>query len=510
MAERLNVEPLCERTGARDAPAGKHADLASGIGSRNLSTPSGFRTDRTRTTTRVGRGFRRHRQGSRPARRNIAVAGVLATGALLLAACGAPGSAAPSARSSRNARVAASDPAGCTTTVHGVVPRPASLSAGWLPAGFHLTSGTTSDPTSGLTYSTTGANPPRIELHLSNSPGPLTTAAGGRTSATAVEVQGHPGLLEDGPPDPHFIGIYWKPTTSDLLSVVGYKLPAATIIDVAHHVAFSPPGVVSLPVQPGPIVTKTSAVATARGATHLSRSSAQAKLSSWVEISALLQADHAGTGLTVPSDVTQEPWKPVWAVLLTGTSPSVGSTSTSSTSSGTELVIVDAASGKALTVGAIAHHAWFAALTNRDPSLGGCPGGSTARLPFGVLTRDEQTYVATSSPAPLGAPGATRSVILKLTTVPVLNRADPGLYGGCVQQNCSLDELVWPTIVVVRAPAGRTLSCLPPWVSYPPGYHPKQVSQYVTIGVAGNAGVLCGPVPNWVNQLQDLAPPADT
>ena len=463
---------------------------------------------RERATSRVSQRLRRHRQRSRPARRNAAVAGVLAAGALSLAACGAAGSAAPSARSSRSAQVTASGPVGCTTTVHGAVPGPASLAAQWLPAGFHLTSGTTSDPTSGLTYSTTGSDPPRIELHLSNSPGALTAAVGGRTSATAVEVQGHPGLLEGGPPDPHFIGIYWKPTTSDLLSVVGYKLPAATIIDVAQHVAFSPPSVVSLPVQPGPVVTKESAVATARRAAHLSRSSAQAKLSSWAEISALLQADDAVTSsgaLLVPT-----PWQPVWAVLLTGTSPSAGSTSTSSTSSGTELVVVEAASGKAMNVGAIAHQAWFVALTNRDPSLGGCPGGSTARLPFGVLTRSEETYVAASSPAPLGAPGATRSVILKLTTVPVLNRADPGLYGGCVQQSCSLDELVWPTIVVVRAPAGKTLSCLPGSVSVPPGYHPKQVSQYVTIGVAGNAGVLCGPVPNWVNQLQDLAPPAGT
>ena len=435
---------------------------------------------------------------------------MLAAGALLLAACGAAGSATLRASSSRNAQVAASEPARCTTTVHGVAPGPASLAAQWLPAGFHLTRGTTSDPNSGLTYSTTGSDPPRIELHLSNSPGPLTAAAGGRTSATAVEVQGHSGLLEEGPPDPHFIGICWKPTTSDLLSAVGYELPAATVVDVAQHVAFNPPGVVSLPVQPAPVVTKALAVATARGTTHLSRASAQAKLSSWIEISALVQADHAGTGLTVPSDVTQEPWKPVWAVLLTGTSPSAGATSASSTSSGTELVLVDAASGRALAVGAIAHHAWFAAFTNRDPSIGGCPGGSAARLPFGVLTRDEETYVAASSPTPLGAPGATRSVVSKLTTVSVLNRADPRLYGGCVQQNRSLDELVWPTIVVVRAPAGRTLSCLPPWASYPPGYRPKQVSEYVTIGVAGNAGILCGPVPNWVHQLQDLAPPAGT
>jgi hypothetical protein len=132
-------------------------------------------------------------------------------------------------------------------------------------------------------------------------------------------------------------------------------------------------------------------------------------------------------------------------------------------------VVVDAASGRPLITGAIAHQAWFAALTNRDPSLRGCPGGSTARLPFGVLTRDEESYeesyVATSSsssPAPQGAQEATRSVILKLTTVPALNRADPGLYGGCVQQNCTLDELVWPTIAVVHAPPAKTLASAAP------------------------------------------------
>ena len=379
---------------------------------------------RERATTRVSQCIRRHRQRSRPARRNAAIAGVLAAGALLLGACGAAGSAPQSARSSRIAKVAASDPAGCTTTVHGDVPGPASLTAGW---------------------------------------------------------------------------------ASDLLSVGGYKLPAATVIDVAQHVAFSPPGVVTLPVQPGPIVTKASAIATARRAAHLSRSSAQAKLSSWTEISALLHADHAAT--SSGAFLVPKPWQPVWAVILTGASPSPGSTSTSSTSSGTELAVIDAASGTAVNVAAIAHQAWFAALTNRDPSLGGCPGGSTAHLPFGVLTRDEETYVATSSPGPLGAQGATTTVILKLTTVSVLNRADPGLYGGCVQQNCSLDELVWPLVVVVRAPAGKTLSCLPPWASYPAGYQPKQVHQYVTIGVAGNSCIICGPFPKWVNQLQDLAPP---
>ncbi|HEY7915608.1 MAG TPA: hypothetical protein VIC86_01400, partial [Acidimicrobiales bacterium] len=151
--------------------------------------------------------------------------------------------------------------------------------------------------------------------------------------------------------------------------------------------------------------------------------------------------------------------------------------------------------------------AWFAALTDRDPELGGCPGGSTARLPFGVLTRDEESYAVRAAVVP-GSTGETTSVILKLTTIPALNRADPGLYGGCVQQNCSLPELVWPSIVIVHAPAGQKVACLPPEASVPPGYRPRQVKQYVRIGVTGSGEIACGPLPPWVDQLKDLSPPA--
>lgn len=430
-------------------------------------------------------------------------AGALATGAILLAACG-PLTSAAGHRSPGRVGSAPRTSGGCLTTVRGVVAGPGSLAAKWLPTGFRRTSGMTSDPRSGLTYSADGPNPPRIELALSNGLGPLSAAAGGRVSATDIEVQGHHALLEEGPPDPHFIGVYWKPTASDLLSVVGYKLPAQTVVAVAQHVRSSLPRIVHLPVQPGPIVTKAVAVTAAREASDLPRSQAQAKLSSWTEISALLRADHAAGPFG--GSHLQRPWKPVWAVLLSETSPNPGSVKAPGKSSSADLVVVDAASGEAVTAGRVARHAWFAALTNREPSLGGCPGGSTARLPFGVLTRDEEAYVVASSrPSPQAA---TRSVILKLTTVPALNKADPGLYGGCVLQSCSLDQLVWPTIIVVHALAGKTLACLPPSASHPSGYRPKRVHEYVTIGVVRNSAIVCGPLPTWVRKMRDLAPPA--
>ena len=51
---------------------------------------------------------------------------------------------------------------------------------------------------------------------------------------------------------------------------------------------------------------------------------------------------------------------------------------------------------------------------------------------------------------------------MKLTTVPALNRADPALYGGCLLQNCRLDELVWPDIGEEHAAPGKYLPCPPP------------------------------------------------
>lgn len=452
----------------------------------------------TTTTPKIRRSPRRL-GGSGRARPRGGVAEALIAGAVALTACGANAAAAPQARAK-----ASFSATRCTTTVPGFVPGLGSLLARWLPPGFHITSGTTSSPSSGLTYSASGSDPPRLELQLSNYPEPLTAAAGGRSTAVAVEVQGRPGLVESGPPAPLFIGVYWKPTATNLLSVVGYKLPPATVIDVAQHAAFSAPGVVALPIRPGSIVNEASAVRTARLASHLPRSSAQAKLSSWSEISALLQTDHAPRSpwaFSIPSG-----WKPVWAVLLNGASPRGHSSRTPLRSPSAELVVVDAASGKTIGMGRVTSKAWFAPLTNRDPSLGGCPGGSTARLPFGVLTRDEEAYVAPSSGLP--TPGAAKSVILKLTTVPILDRADPGLYGGCVRQSCTVDELVWAAITVLQALPGKTLTCLPGWSLYPPGYRPKQVREYVTIGVDANSQILCGPLPKWVNQLRDLAPPA--
>jgi hypothetical protein len=429
-------------------------------------------------------------------------------GASVLTGCTAAGGSAEPP--SPDQAVASAHRAGCDTTVRGAVSSPGSLTAGWLPGGFQLTGGGDSAPgaTPGATYAATGegADPPRVQLHFSYSPGPLSPMDSGNATATPVEVQGHPGLLESGPPAAQFTGVYWRPTAGILLSTVGYKVPSSIVVQVAQRVRLTPPGAVSLPDTPGPIVTRSAAVTAARQAVHIPTATVGTKLSSWTEVTALFQADTHRTLLpAVASTPGNAPWAPIWAVLV---SPTIRAARAGSPVAMNEIVAVDAASGRTELVAPVGSGtSWFAAVTDRDPNLGGCPGGSTARLPFGVLTRNEEAYSVRDT-AVRSAAGETTSVILKLTTVPTLDRADPGLYGGCVQQNCSLPELVWPSIVVVKAPAGTTLDCLPPSATYPPGYRPKQVKQYAIIGVAGTGEFACGRLPYWVGQLEDLAPPA--
>jgi hypothetical protein len=326
---------------------------------------------------------------------------------------------------------------------------------------------------------------------------------GGRATATPVAVQGNEGLLESGPPAPQFTGVYWKPGAGELLSVVGYRVAASVVEQVAQHVAFTPPGSVSLPIAPGPMVTRPAAIAAARRLVHVLVATAEAKLSSWTEVTTVMGAGNNGAGApaAAPSAVAA-PWEPIWIVLLHATDRTVGHRTAVPMP---ELVVVAAATGQSALTEARGGPSWSGALTDRDPTLGGCPGGSRVRVPFGVLTRDEETYAVGAESVPSSRPGTT-SMIVKLTTVAALDRADPGLYGGCLRQDCSLNELVWPTITVVRSLSGRTHAC--PIDSSPSGYRPPQVKEYTTITVAGSGETACGPVPHWVSQLKDLSPPA--
>jgi hypothetical protein len=415
----------------------------------------------------------------------ILTAGLAAAAALTcLTACGTG--------PARSDVKAARPRSGCATTVHGVVSGPGSLVANWLPAGYRLQTGAQSAsslPQATYAKVTRHPDPPRIMLGSAGQV-PLAAAAGGFSKVVPAVIQGHRALVASGQPAPQLVGVYWKPSARYVISVVGYKVPRSIVLRVAQHVSFVAPGVVALPVTPGKIVTRRAAIAAAERGTSMRWRHATAKLSSWTEIAATATRTlPAFPG--APGELTGSPWRPVWAVQLTGSRARQS------------VVVVDAASGRAEFTIRVRGR-WFGALTDRDSaSTRQCPGGSSALVPFGVLTRSEAEYGAYSA----ATPGAKTSVQLVLSTEPAVNGADKALYGGCVQQSCSIDQLVWVTITTVRADPGKTVACLPGGASVPAGYKPKQVKQYYIVAVPNNVGIGCGSVPEPVRTLKDLAPP---
>jgi hypothetical protein len=267
-----------------------------------------------------------------------------------------------------------------------------------------------------------------------------------------------------------------------------------------HGVVSTPLGPVSLPEEPGPIISQAQALSTARSAIGRPWVTPYSpKLSSWTEVEAVLEStgwDDQKVVLMTPGWVADAPWTPAWVVIIP---PHYSSAPKRSG----YVVLVDAAPGSRKTYvlpGLGEDVSWFVALTDRDPSIGGCPGGSSARVPFGILTRDEESFgQGTSSPL--------QTIVLDLTTVPELYAADPDLFGGCIEESCTLDQLFWPVIEIVRAPPGHTIAC-EPW-STPPGYHAKQVKEYFTISAPRGGETGCGPLPAAIANLKDLAPPGN-
>jgi hypothetical protein len=443
-----------------------------------------------------------------PARRpprhgTAATVAVLAATALALTACGeAP---AGRARIDAAARHDGATAAGgkCRRVVHGVTQGPGMIAAAWLPAGFHLArqgQRTSTLPAATYVQSAAGPNAPRLQLTTGNYPGKLTPTVGGQSSARRVAVEGHRGYLETGQPDTSVAGVYWKPDRSYLISVVGFHVRAAVVLKAARHVTFTKPGIIALPVVAGPAVGRQAAITAARHRAGAGWPAATAKLSSWSEISALLPRGRVSVKPSqVPASLQRAPWRPAWAVLL---SRGAGSSRRS------RLVVVDAQAGQPelATIASQRRQSWYSELADRAARSQVCLGGSTSLVPFGVLTRDEASYADGWQP-PVHAQHATTTMHLLLSTVPAVNKADNGLYGGCIQQSCSVGELVWVTIVVVRADPGTTVSCLPGSVSVPPNYKPNQVRQYYSISVPDNDGIGCGPVPHRISNMRDLAPP---
>ncbi len=388
---------------------------------------------------------------------------------------------------------------GCLTSVDGVRYGPGLLLPTWLPPGFRMAADTqvgSAAPTENYTLASRRPHPPRIELSFASYSGSLARYPGSRRELRGqVYIQGYRGRLAAR--RSRSVSAYWKPDNVHLISVTGYKLPVSAVIAVARNVWFDPPGLQLLPLSPGLVVGRLAAIGAARRVTGEVASRSAAKLTSWAEVVALLETAHAeGEIASVPGATVPGRWQPVWVVFLADRAV---------------LVVVNAATGRpVVTTPVHGRPAWFGVLTDRSrTSASHCQGGSSSRLPFGVLTRDEEGYIVRAQPAePVDSSGhASSSVMLKLTTVPAMNSADPGLYGGCVDQGCSINELVWVVVTTVRASPGTTVACLPPFAPVRRGYRPSQVRQYYGVAVFGNVGIYCDELPAPIRRLRDLAPP---
>src|SRR5262245_20201231 len=278
--------------------------------------------------------------GVRSVRTSPAVALVL-TGLAGLTACGT--------------RHASADGNACLTAVHGVASGSGVLATTWLPAGFHQSSGDGfASALPSATYAKTSArhDAPRLRLNASYYRGPLRTAAPSGRALIQVVIEGHHALVASGAPDPRAISVYWKPSGGYLLAAGGYKLSPQAMLRAARHVIFKPPGTISLPIVPGPIVSRKAAEAAAQRSAQGPFSRAGTKLSSWTEVATLFAAHTGRDAPDAPALLRAAPWQPVWVVLAD------------------RVVVIRAATGRVVATmkpGAT----WFAALTDRDPAAGG-------------------------------------------------------------------------------------------------------------------------------------------
>ena len=314
----------------------------------------------------------------------------------------------------------------------------------------------------------------------------------GLTTVRPVVIGGRPAFIGHGQPN-KLTSVYWKTTSGYLISVVGHMVPERAVLRVARHIRFIPSITTSLPVAPRRVVARRAAIAAAKRRAGGDSQLALAKLTSWTEVAEVVSAHSGRQAPAAPELLGATPWRPVWAVLLSGRADH------------RSLVVVDAAKGQAIAELNDGPRGWYSALTDR--AGGGCPGGSSAQLPFGVLTRAEESYATglDSAQWPAGFSGSKRIV---LSTVTDVNKADPDLDGGCIQQNCMISQLIWVTITTERGIGRHRLTCPPPSVSVPAGYRPDEVRQTFVVDVADNEEIGCGPLPRRIAALKDLAPAA--
>src|SRR5581483_5550389 len=124
-----------------------------------------------------------------------------------------------------------------------------------------------------------------------------------------------PGLVATGLPAP-FQSIDWKPTPNALVNVGGWAVSRSLLEKLAANLRVTPGGVVNLPVKPHVSISRSRAIRLARRADHLT-AKAQARLSSWTEISTLMQSARGiFNPIHAPGWLTTQPWQPIWSVVF--------------------------------------------------------------------------------------------------------------------------------------------------------------------------------------------------
>jgi hypothetical protein len=391
-----------------------------------------------------------------------------------------------------------------------------AVTTSYLPPRFHLREGDPNDVGLGQSGRPLNYRSPNPWQQLTIGPRPASEPLGWHTinesnykyKRTPVEINGHAGLLLTSSRSNPTVEVDWRVTGATSISVTGYLLTSAQVEAVARGVTFHPPTVVALPFTPGAIVSKSEAIRAASASGHV----IGAKLSSFTEVATLAQSGNPQTSdngqadaVTIdvdqdgrpvitapgaPNGLIDEPWKPVWAVLL---------------ASGT-VVIVDAANGKTIwSFSDGPNTEWFRGITDREPGQAGCLGGTRARIPFGVLTLDEVDYRASSAAGGLTVPGATSTTYYKLVSVPALNKQNTG--EGCLQY-CTLGTVEWIRMSVTIAKPGTKVICPIPEGPQGGASHPKETTEYSEFGYGDGGGINCGPPQPWYTNLKNLAPAA--
>ncbi len=210
---------------------------------------------------------------------------------------------------------------GYTTVAPVVVYEHVTAHAGWLPAGWRLTSGDESDPRPGpLVYSdrAAGADPPRLELtvragidivrppdHYTPFPGTQTTTVNGLPATITRSLD----------PKVNQSNITWDVGPAEQLNVTGYQLS----LDIVEHFAtavttnLGPPTTITPDADLGTVIPRRQVLTQFEESNGKGIEAPTAKLMTWAELETARRAATGSQATGIPGQT------PIWVVYGIGT-----------------------------------------------------------------------------------------------------------------------------------------------------------------------------------------------